>query len=1234
MTTPQPQKKFGVRRLAASLLALITASGLSAQQSPQPAAQAPATPQKPIPVETRSSTEGTGTEGTADETIVLSPFTVDASKDIGYYAENTLAGSRISTNVGDLASAITVVTKQQLIDTAAVDINDVFMYEANTEGANTYTQTDVSRNGVPRDTIAGYSSDQGVPGSRANANRVRGLSAPDSAINNYPAISRVPFDAYNTNSLEISRGPNSLLFGTGSPAGIVNQSTAQAILNKRLTTVEGRVASWDGYRVSLSHNQPLFDDKLAIYVSALYDDKGFRRKPSSDLTRRQYAAITYKPFKKTTITASFEHYDEFNNSPNAQTPRDYVTPWLRNGRPAYDPIARTITILDTGVVKGPYANDTRSPNAAGTGTIGTSLPIGNTQLTTPTYVLGGTTVANPLYIREGITFGVTGSNRITEFVNQGKILGVNPVQGAQFTSLTPAPAYSIDYVRPAVPTLAQWAVADRRLTTSNGFVAPPAPGGGVYTGWTTPSITDRSIYDWTSINLLASNYGTQEMKTWNVEFQQEILPNLNFSAGWFRQDLDTEENYTLSNANAITTIYVDTNLKNIDGTQNPYFGSPYVADIAPDTFRNPEINDNYRAILAYELDLTKHDNFLRFLGHHRLVGLWSRQDDRAHTFRYRTAWDGGDNRYQPLATGANAQVASSNFTRLFYVGQNDHGHVDYSQGSLGQPGDGGPSTMTASTYNWTTGKWDQSDLHQSTLLFYTGAYGLNQKVIDSKSVALSSYFWNDRLVVTAGWRKDDYKARATNPIGLTTQTIPAASTDLYVNGLAIDPSWTDRRLKDWFRVSGETKTTGAVLHAFRWHGNELSFHFNKSDNFNPPNGIPVDFYGNPLPKSTGDGKDYGFSVSMFDNKLVARVNWYESNNLNAPATAATTAIGRISRGDTSNFRSWAEYVVRIRTNLNGEANMDANRKLLDTNFGNNTVTGHQLTQTMKDEIAKLMGIDSLDNFPPAGINGTQTNTSKGIEFQMIYNPLRNWNIKATAAKLEATYDDVAPEMAAWLDSGTPASRLAFWQAATAPDIADFTTAGPTGRPVRLSNFWEGFGFNDDAKLSNATTNNPSWVSPKGFYESAILPEINVARALQGKAVSNARKWSFNVISNYAFQTGKLKGFAVGGGVRWADRAIASYYGNTALNARDSAGNVVAYDLTRPIYTPSEVNYDLWASYSRKILKDKVLMKVQFNLRDVLENGHLEPVAFNLDGTAFAYRIIDPRQFFLTTTFSF
>ena len=74
-----------------------------------------------------------------EETLVLSPFTVIA-EDKGYQAFNTLAGTRINSKLEDLGASITVVTKQQLEDTAVLDINDLFRYEASTEGTDDFTQ--------------------------------------------------------------------------------------------------------------------------------------------------------------------------------------------------------------------------------------------------------------------------------------------------------------------------------------------------------------------------------------------------------------------------------------------------------------------------------------------------------------------------------------------------------------------------------------------------------------------------------------------------------------------------------------------------------------------------------------------------------------------------------------------------------------------------------------------------------------------------------------------------------------------------------------------------------------------------------------------------------------------------------------------------------------------------------------------------------------------------------------
>ncbi len=74
-----------------------------------------------------SSYGGQPVRTNADGVVELSPFQVDASSDVGYYATNTLAGSRLNTKIEDLASSITVVTKQQAEDTGALDIQDMFI---------------------------------------------------------------------------------------------------------------------------------------------------------------------------------------------------------------------------------------------------------------------------------------------------------------------------------------------------------------------------------------------------------------------------------------------------------------------------------------------------------------------------------------------------------------------------------------------------------------------------------------------------------------------------------------------------------------------------------------------------------------------------------------------------------------------------------------------------------------------------------------------------------------------------------------------------------------------------------------------------------------------------------------------------------------------------------------------------------------------------------------------------
>lgn len=1198
------------RLMAAQACALFAVSSVWAQQVAQPAATNEPTNPQPTVQPARPTVAPAPTSAT-EEVVKMSPFEVQTSnRDIGYYAENTLAGSRLNTNVGDLAASITIVTKQQLVDTGSLNINDVFMYEANTEGAATYTPIFLNRSSA-RETLAGFSDDTGLPLTIATANRVRGVGAADTAFNNYPTASRVMFDTYNTQTIEINRGPNSLLFGTGSPAGIINQSATEAVFNKRKTEVQYRVGSWGSYRGSISHNQPLIDDKLAIYVAALYDSTASERKPSYDITRRQYGALTYQPFKKTKITAGFENYDNKNDRANSMMPRDFVTPWLQAGRPAYNSVTRMVTVLDTGRVLGPYVSSTRAPGWIPGTIVGGPATVALTSTTSPQFV-------------PGIQFD---AGRTAQFINQGTLVG--------FWNQNPS-GVALNQPAAASRTAAQWLAYDDRPTLSLNLPIPvpniPVLNGYTpsYGTWYIPGMTDKALYDYTKYNLLAPNYGTLGQKQYNIELQQELTDNLHLDVGWFRQEITEVDNYVLGQTNQQFSTWVDTNLVLPNGSPNPYFGSPEEYDTQADTFVRPEINNNYRVMLAYETDFTKNKGWTRWLGHHRFLGLWSLQRDITTNLRYRLSFDGGDTRFLPNTTTTPANnfnfAGSGNLRRYYYEGQGSNGVVQYSPGFWGVPGWGAlqqnTNTGTIQTYNWTTAAWEGANVQFDSNLFYAGSnYGINDKVIESRDFAWQGYLWNDRIVPTLGWRRDNVKIRSTNFAGLS-------NVQEYIAGFAIPSIW--QRLSNWNYTAGNTKTQGVVVYPLKWSSGSVSLHLNKSDNFNPPSTTNVDYLGNPRPKPVGQGKDYGVAVSLFDNKLVATLNWFDTSAQNQPATNASTALGRVSRMDTSSFRSWAEYVVRIR---NGE-------NPTDPLFAN--ASARPLSGAEQDQIAAIMGVPyTWPTFSNGGsINGTQENLAKGIEASIIYNPLRNWNIKFTLGKQKSTYDQVAPEIDAWLTGSNavnPNGRLAYWQAATAPDMPGVVFfQGNAGRQLSLRNFWNGYGFNADVYLENASGANPTWTSPANFYASAVAPEIAVAKALEGNQVPDERMWNWSLISTYQFQTGLLKGLSVGGGVRWSDRALSSYYGDLAHP--NSTNAVVAPDITRPIYTPSEIHYDAWVAYTTKVPKifgNKVGVRFQLNVYDLTENKtRLEVINFNYDGSPAGYRIIDPRRFAFTTTLDF
>jgi hypothetical protein len=70
---------------------------------------------------------------TGDEPLILSPFEVREAEDQGYLATSAQSGTRLRSELKDIAAAVTVVTKDFMNDIGARNLEDLLTYTLNTE---------------------------------------------------------------------------------------------------------------------------------------------------------------------------------------------------------------------------------------------------------------------------------------------------------------------------------------------------------------------------------------------------------------------------------------------------------------------------------------------------------------------------------------------------------------------------------------------------------------------------------------------------------------------------------------------------------------------------------------------------------------------------------------------------------------------------------------------------------------------------------------------------------------------------------------------------------------------------------------------------------------------------------------------------------------------------------------------------------------------------------------------
>ena len=1136
---------------------LMTAALSSAQVAPASPAAAESDPKKTIPVQTVSAPLG--------EVVELSPFEV-VSDAKGYYAANTMSGTRFNSKLEDLASSITVVTKEQMTDFAMLDINDIFLYTAGTEGTGTFTDFTVDRNG---------SVSENVSLNPTQANRVRGIGAANISLGNVETQGRTPVDSLLVDSVEVSRGPNANVFGLGNPSGTVNQVLASGNLSRNFTQLQIRGDSYDGYRESLDMNRVLVKNKLAFRFSQVAQHDGYVRKPSGQNIVRYNGMLKFQPFKRTNINASYLFYRSNGNRPNYSPPRDNISYWISQGRPTWDPVGQVIHVNGTTI---------------GNGGVGTTTPITGA-------------LAAPL---DYFNNSFTGSGRFYAWISANGIEMAGAGAATQSTN----------------PGSGATAVAGNAGNTAR-YMATSA-GTGIVSGkpgtqplfTTTPSIKDKSLYDWEDINLASINRFLDKSLTSTVTIDQNVFDTprqrLDAQVSFMREDSKRYARVTVGELNSngqSGQLQIDVNERLLDGSPNPFFLRPFLGVDQPFTTETPSRWDTYRAQMSYRLDLTHEKGLMRWLGLHQFSAYDEYKYRVNRSYGYK---DGITDAHSWLAAGvprvnqgaiSGGSAAAGNITRgywRYYLGDATGNNVDYA-----------PNDFKYGTYNFRYGNSNTGFVSEPVAIARaattdrTGGSSNSLTIIKSAGAILQSHFWDDRIVTTFGRRQDRQLVRngstpqKLNPDGISFDysTIDHWAPNYRSNrfgktdqsGVVVKPFRGWQQINSMSESAGATGFFGQVLRG-------LSLTYNKSNSFTPQDPrFSLSF--NELPNPSGEGKDYGFALNLMDNRLVVRFNKWETTQVNARNGDAGTIAQRVTRID---ITSTAAFLLQTQA-LNWVAQDPAH--------------ANWTTAQVQAEVGKQMGVSwedqtrMIDLFNSGLISSTNDITAKGTELEINYNPTNYWRVAASGTETQSLNTNVSQDVNKWL-----AQRLPVWTA-----IQD---------PRGIDHVW---GTADDRNVPWWTTSYGGSQTAAQNYASFVESPFAVIKQKEGTANPQIRRYNFKVSTNFNLrgitEHKILRNVDVGGAIRWEDKGAIGYFGN-----KDAAGIYTTLNAKAPIYDSAHTYVDLNLGYKTKLWASKVGSSFRLTCRNLQESGHLQAIAAYPDGTPNTYRIVDPRQFILTATF--
>lgn len=1122
-----------------------------------------------------------------DNVVVLSPFTVSSENDDGYRASSTLAGTRIRTDLRDVGSSISVITEQFLKNTNTKNVDQLLVYTPSSEvvgqGGNFLGQGDGT-----------YLTNTNL-GNPISTTRIRGLAEADNTRDFY--LSDIPFDTYNVGRVDLQRGPNSILFGIGSPAGIVNASLNAAMF-KDANSVENQVGSFGTIRTTLDFNKVFLPHEFAARVSVLRDNTKFRQDPAFRDDHRTYAALRWDPSAlnggsgHTSIRGNFESGDISSNMPRNTPPLDAITPWFNSSlnRATFDAIT--------------------SNDAAAT----------QRWLGAP----GGRVYDGVITTFNGASQDFSYPSKVQPYPNTGgsvpsAVVGNNGLKGIStfdgFANRTGGTAFPFVDIGP----------------------------------YKAKSLTDRSIFDFET-NLLEgpNKHEFNRFHSFNLTVAQTFLQDkAGVEVAYDRQHARWGYRSFIANDGSVITVDIMRTL--LDGSANPNVGRPMlVASGGSAGGENSErTREVYRVTAFGELNFAdvagKGSMLANIFGRNTFTGLYSHQKNNFLKASYNRYYLSDS--FLPNAGQGSVGQASRDDIFYMYLGAPISGATTASNIHLGglknvvTP----QNSTSINQYNNVTNTWQtipmtivNNDLASDSDKTYRTAQK-NEDMVKSTAAVWQGYWVEGSVIPMFGYRTDTQTFRdAGNPPSVPAN--PSGKAGL-VN--PFDPKWTLPN-----NVAGVTlhsKTYSVVTHLPRsWREQtpghlDVSLILNQSENFKPDSGRR-DIMGHQVDNPAGKTREYGVSFSAFDDRVIFKVAHYKTKVANATidsngiggqyligaveawgqqyatnfknslprggprAGAASTLFGIASNGQQVTWRPDGPLLGSASTGFTyTQAQLDATaakeKASVDAWFASPVPADFQNAWALTDYATG----GGSTNFGASGLVVTGDTVSQGTEFELVARPIKGLDVSINASKTSAQRTNLAGAYVAWITKR----------------FADFQ--GPIG-DMRL------WGSDDDFGSANGAFGHGG-ETVRGKYTRETMSGYNLFQALQNADVPELKPWAFNATANYAFQQSGLRNTNIGGSARWIDKSVTGFPVIT-----NAAGNH-AFDVANPYHGNTLLSIDLWAGYERK-LTEKIKWRVQANVRNAFANDKLTKVTAEPDGSSAAYRIPEPRTFTLTNTFSF